>query len=129
MNNRKILVLILLLIGAVFLCGCDLNLQFPALMTSCKFVNDPVKGDWFCTMVITNPSGEGKFVQFYTNYCDPYKTTTSELTCTGKEYAPPSPSPSPSPSPTPGGPTYKITDSSHLSQGGGGGGGGETPGG
>lgn len=123
MDKGKILVLILLIIGAVLVCGCPYDLAKP--MVECQYNSDT--GTWDCYMwtyvETSTPVGlkqELKQLKWTARYCNPFDTETMTQVCYGGPYIPVSPSPSPSPSPTNNGPTYKISE---TGQGGGGGGG------
>ena len=131
MDKRKILMLILLITGAVLVCGCDKPTGASTLV-NCNY--NAATDKWDCYMVYTtywNDEKDGihmtdKYSTYSTDYCSPLDGPYIVRTCEGKEYAPPSPSPSPSPSPTYNGPTYKITELKACNSCGGGGGGGGT---
>lgn len=130
MQSRKTLLLILLAIGAIFLCGCDAPPSGAFTTVGCNY--NAATSKWDCNMVYSTYRSEDsgthisdKYSSYSTDYCSPLDGPFIVRTCEGDEYAPPSPSPSPSPSPTFNGPTYKITEL--YCDNGGGGGGGITP--
>lgn len=115
MNAGKRVVLILLVIGAVFMCGCDEPSSGAFTSVTCGY--NVATAKWDCNMVFTtywsDENGEhvsDKYSSYSANYCSPLDGPFIVRTCEGKEYAPPSPSPSPSLSPAYNGPTYKITE-------------------
>ncbi|MBN1166894.1 MAG: hypothetical protein JXA44_07150 [Methanospirillaceae archaeon] len=129
MQSGKLLLFILLVIGAVFMCGCDEPSSGATTSVTCNY--NAATAKWDCSMVFTkywaDDSGthiSDKYSSYSTNYCSPLDGPYIVRTCEGDEYAPPSPSPSPSPPPLiPSGPTYKISEMTS----GGGRGGGITP--
>jgi len=134
MSNRKSLVLLLLLLlfGSVFLCGCEYE---GPIYIQCAYNAATDRWDCFYWIVFqyTDPytgdiSTILKPVRYTTQYCDPYSDPNKAfvIACYGKKFAPPSLSPSPSPTQRDSGTYYKITESNGGNNGGGGGGPGPT---